>query len=105
MKYHPKTNSKNTIRPARIYMNDEEQEIADLKQELTDLCSSDEDNDKNKKCIFMVRVNRKIRQCKHIKAIFSDFCTFHDDEILYPFGLKKIKNDENDYDLLYSDEN
>lgn len=102
LKYHPNTNSKDTIRPPRIYMDDKEAELAELRKELKDSELSDDDCDEDNRCIFMVRVNRKIRQCKHIKGVFTDFCVLHEDEILYPFGLKKIVKDKNDF--LSSDE-
>lgn len=111
LKFHPKTNVKDTIRPPRIYMNEDEQEIDNIKQELKKLQNNDKEsnddmeqddnieqdsnNDKDSnddKCIFMVRVNRKIRQCKHLKSMYSDFCTFHDNEIVYPYGLKESED-------------
>lgn len=98
LKHHPNTNTKDTIRPPRIYMDDEEEEEQELRKELKEIESSDDEVDEENRCIFMVRVNRKIRQCKHVKGVFTDFCSLHEDEVLYPFGLKKIeKKEKNDF--------
>lgn len=102
LKEHPNTNLKDTIRPPRVYMNDEQEEEAELKRILTELEGDDDDPDvePEDRCLYMVRVNRKIRQCKHPRVFGDSLCKYHEDEIIFPFGLKsqpnKVKNDLND---------
>lgn len=96
---HPKSNLTDTIRPPRKYMDEEQEEIIELKTILTQLdIDTYQEIDAKDRCIYMVRVNRKIRQCKHMKILESEFCTYHCDEMLYPYGLKEIDNsNQNDF--------
>lgn len=93
---HSNTNLKDTIRTPRKYMTDEQEEENIIKQHLVHLQElsdndSDSDNEDKHRCLHMVRVNRKIRQCKHTKTDESgEFCKYHEDELSHPFGIKKI---------------
>jgi hypothetical protein len=98
LKLHSNTNIKDTIRTPRIYMDEHEEENIQLKELLQELdLDPNLDIDSKDRCIYMVRVNREIRQCKHIKGFDTDFCSYHEDEIIYPFGLKEIVEIKNDF--------
>jgi hypothetical protein len=109
LKQHQTSNIRNTLRPPRKYMNKEQTEQEELriflkkeqlKEELEDI-----EHESHLRCRHMVRVDRLIRQCKHYKDDDSDFCSLHEDELIHPFGLKKIiDKDEDNNDFLSSDE-
>ena len=95
---HPNTNIKDTIRPPRKYnkseKQEEEEEIKKHLIQLQELSDYDSDYDSDvddTRCLHMVRVNRKIRQCKHPIADFdNEFCKYHEDDLIHPFGVKKL---------------
>lgn len=110
LKPHPNTNLKDTIRPPRIYKTDEQKEEEEIKTYLTQMKElSDEDSDYDSdydenRCLHMVRVNRKIRQCKHPCVEDMEFCKFHQDDDLHPYGIKKLKKKiKNNNNIFLSD--
>jgi hypothetical protein len=107
LKKHKTTNTKNTLRIPRKYMNNNEAEAEELrkflKQEKLKEELEDIEHEAHLRCIHMVRVDRIIRQCKYYKNDDSNFCSLHENELIHPFGLKKIiEKDDNCF--LSSDE-
>ena len=112
MKWHPRSNMNETMRPPRVYKNlTEEEEIKEFETtELTkyleendqssdnqssDNQSSDNDDDR---CQNLVHYKNKIRQCHKNVLDDSEYCGIHDGKIVYPFGTMKNKDKKIDND-------
>lgn len=93
LQYHKNTNTKSTLRPSKIDYEEDENLILKTILKNIETESSDESESDDNRCLAMVRVNRKIRQCKNEQHPDSEFCTYHEDDIIHPYGIKEI-NDE-----------
>jgi len=103
LKKHVKSNTNPTIRPPRIYKDLTEEETitqyetAELEKYLDDTTDEEdledlEDLEDIYRCHYMVHYNGKIRQCRKAVLDDSEFCGIHDNELVYPFGIKDDNN-------------